>query len=217
MIASIRKRRKTSFRFGDGYSVESEKTVTVPAKIGKKNIMIKTNVIDTNLPLLLRKQLKKANLKIDFSNETVSMSDRKDKIVFTSRGHYPVPISETNYLVEDFDKNNQVGQVYLTISELSKKSNDQKLKITNALNCQLGLPSPEKLKKLIKKSNINDKKPRLRPIISFSLLKDFNDVVAADLKSINRIMILRMIDHATRFSAASVKKIEEAVDAFIKH
>ena len=56
--------------------------------------------------------------------------------------------------------------------------------------------------------------------MSAFFLKGFNDVVAADLKSINGILILHMIDHATRFSAASVvksKKREEIVDAFIKH
>ena len=43
----------TSFGFGDENSVKSEKTVIFPAKIGKKNIMIKTAVTDNNLPLLL--------------------------------------------------------------------------------------------------------------------------------------------------------------------
>ena len=56
--------------------------------------------------------------------------------------------------------------------------------------------------------------------MSAFFLKGFNDVVAADLKSINGILILHMIDYATRFSAASVvksKKREEIVGAFIKH
>ena len=39
---------------------------------------------------------------------------------------------------------------------------------------------------------------KLRQAVSFSLSKDFN-VVAADLKSINCILILHMIDHATRY------------------
>ena len=126
----------TSFRFGDGNSVKSEKSVTFPAKIGHKNIMIKTDVIDTDLPLLSSKSaMKKANVKIDFSSNTVSILDQKVNIDFTSTGHYAVPISKTNQLVEDFDKNSLVGQVYLTISELSKKSNNQKFKIANKLHC----------------------------------------------------------------------------------
>ena len=50
----------------------------------------------------------------------------------------------------------EVGQDYLTINELSKKSNDQNFKIANELHCQFGHASPEKLKKLIKVSNVND-------------------------------------------------------------
>ena len=146
-----------SFRFGDGNSVKSERTVTFPAKIGKKNIMIKTDVIDTDLPLLLSKSaMKKANVKIDFSNDTVRMLDQKVNIVLTPSGHYAVPISKTNQLLKEFDRNNQVVQVYLTISELQKKSNDLKLKIANKLHCLFGHASPENLRKLIKASNIND-------------------------------------------------------------
>ena len=117
------------------------------------------------------------------------MLDQKVNIVFTLSGHYAVPISRTNQLVEHFDKNNQVGQVYLTISELPKESNDQQFKIANNVHCQFGHASPEKLKKLIKASNVNDqglldiidlvdqkcqvclkyKKTILRPVVSFSL------------------------------------------------
>ena len=84
----------------------------------------------------------------------------------------------------------------------------------------------QKLKELIKSSNIDDrelleiidtiydkfhvcmkyKKTKLRPSVGFSLSKDFNDVVAVDLKPTNGIHILNVIDHATRFSAAAVVK-----------
>ena len=59
----------------------------------------------------------------------------------------------------------------------------------------------------------------MRPVVSFSPSKDFNDVVGADLKSINGILILHMIGQATRFSAASVvkSKKKDVIDAFIKH
>ena len=73
--------------------------------------MIRTDVIDTDLPLLLSKSaMKKANRKFDFSNDTINMLDQKVNIVFTSSGHYAVPISKTNQFMEDFGKNNQVGQ-----------------------------------------------------------------------------------------------------------
>ena len=34
---------------------------------------------------------------------------------FTSKGHYAAPVSKIHQLVEDFDINNKVGQVCLTI------------------------------------------------------------------------------------------------------
>lgn len=52
-ITSVKKERATSFRFGDENSVKPGKTVTFPAEIGKKNILIKTDVIDSDLSLLL--------------------------------------------------------------------------------------------------------------------------------------------------------------------
>ena len=79
------------------------------------------------------------------------MLDQKVNIAFTCKGHYAVPISKTNRLVEDLDRNNEVGQVYLTICELKRK-----LKVANKLHSQFGHASPEKLKKLIKASNTND-------------------------------------------------------------
>ena len=110
----------------------------------------------------------------------------------------------------------------------------------NKLHCQFGHSTSEKFKKLIKSSNIDDrelleiiytldnkcqvcikyKKTKLRPSVGFSLSKDFNDVVAVDLKPTNGIHILHIIDLATRFIAAAVvksKKKEEIVDTFIKH
>ena len=87
----------SSFRFGNGKSLNSKKMVTFPAQIGKEDIMIKPDVI--NLPLLLSKSaIKKANVKIDFSNDVVNMLNQKINIVFTASGHYAVPVSKTSQL-----------------------------------------------------------------------------------------------------------------------
>ena len=44
----------------------------------------------------------------------------------------------------------------------------------------------------------------MRPVARCSLSKDFEDVVAADLRSVGRILLFHMIDHATSLSAAAV-------------
>ena len=47
------------------------------------------------------------------------------------------------------------------------------------------------------------KKPANKSIVSLSLSKEFNGYVAIDLKFINKKPILHLIDHATRYSAAT--------------
>ena len=48
-----------------------------PAKIGKKNIMIKTDAIVTDFLLLfIKSAMKKTNVKIGFSNGTASILDQ---------------------------------------------------------------------------------------------------------------------------------------------
>lgn len=104
--------------------IQSGKIVTFPAKINKKNVRIKTDIINSDLPLLLSEsELKKDNVKIDFSNDAISMPDQEVTTVFLSSGHY-VPISKTNQLAEDPERNNKVGQVYLSIHELMRKLHD---------------------------------------------------------------------------------------------
>ena len=120
------------------------------------------------------------------------------------------------------------------------KNKRRKIKIAKKLHCQFGHASVQKLQKLVKVSSIKDdellnlldvieknceicikyKKPSLKPAARFSLSKEFNDVISMDLKNINGITLLHIIDNATIFSLAAVvksKRQEEIVDIFIKH
>ena len=127
------------------------------------------------------------------------------------------------------------------VYELSSKSPEEINKIAKKLHCQFGRFSTEKLKKLLKSTNITwdqelnreidtvkricdicvqYKKPKLRPAIGFSLSKDFNDAVVVDLKEIDKTYILHLIDHAKGYSAAAVaksKKKEDIAEAVIKY
>ena len=148
----------SSFRFGDGDSKTANKSVTIPARIGNEDIMIKTDVTDSDLPLLLSKEaMKKGDVKIGFAIDKVSFLNQNVDIVFTSSGHYAIPLSRTEQLLDHFDKNNESERVLLTINELSSKSPEKKKKKTaKKLHCQFGHSSAEKLKKLLKSANIWD-------------------------------------------------------------
>jgi len=57
------------FRFGDGNVVFSNKAVKIPVTIGKTNLMIQTNVVKSNLPLLLSSAaMKKGKMTLNFDS-----------------------------------------------------------------------------------------------------------------------------------------------------
>ena len=57
--------------------------------------MIQTNVISNELPLLLSKDaMKKANTKIDVTNDRINILGQEIDIRFTTSGHYSIPISK---------------------------------------------------------------------------------------------------------------------------
>ena len=96
------------------------------------------------------------------------------------------------------------------------------IKKVTKLHKQFAHPRSIKLKELIRKSGVKDKgieqivdtvsdncdickrfrRPPLRPVVAFPLASEFNEVVAMDLKFIERTPILHLIDHATRYSMA---------------
>ena len=48
--------------------------------------------------------------------------------------------------------------------------------------------------------------PHAQPVVGLSMAIEFNEVVAMDLKVIEKKLVLHLIDHVTRFSAAAVVK-----------
>ena len=93
LLKVVEERSSSSFKFGNGNKVLSTKAVTIPATIGNNDVLIKTDVIQNDLPLLLSKDsMKKRNVKIDFANDKVSFLDQSVDIILTYAGHYAVPI-----------------------------------------------------------------------------------------------------------------------------
>ena len=66
-------------------------------------------------------------------------------------------LAKKNQLVEEFDKRNKANNIYLSITELTKKSYNEKIAIANKLHRQFGHSTSEKLKKLMQSSNIENR------------------------------------------------------------
>ena len=200
------------FRFGDGKCYEATRKVTIPAMIGDTEVHIETQVVNCDLPLLLSKNsMQKARTKIDFQKNKAIMFDKEIDLRFTTSGHYYIPLKLENS-----------NETLLSLSETSGLKD--KKKVVYKLHKQFSHPRAHKLQKLLQDAGIFDKellneieaiegecticqkykKPPPKPIVTFPFDKDFNESVAMDIKFYSGKPILHLIDHATRFSAASV-------------
>ena len=235
---------KKSYQFGPSKVYQSLKIVNIPINIGGKPGHILTDVVDCEVPLLLSKHsIKEAGGQLDFVKDTITLFGTEMKLQHTSSGHYCIPISPTQILVNA--KCDSPIELYLTINDLSTKSKEEKKSIAVKLHKQFGHPvDATKLKTIVRDAKIKDdellhlidqvteecdvctryRKARARPVVSLSLAKEFNGCLAMDLKFITindrKYIIFHMIDLFTRYSAASViksKHKEVIVDEIMKH
>ena len=216
----------TTFKFGDGKSFASLKRILLPCIIGNKKLLIRTDVVKCNVPLLLSKSaMKKAQMKINMVDDSVKIFGFDYKMELTTSGHYCIPI------VKPFHEK----EVYEILYSVSGGVQQMALK----LHKQFAHPSVEKLLKLLRQANVCDgdlieeikkvsmscqvcvkwKKPPHRPVVSMPMAASFNDVVAMDLKSWENCYFLVMVDLFTRYCSAVVinnKKPETVMNNFIK-
>ena len=100
----------------------------MPADISGKKIFIRTEVVECDLPLLLSKEaMKRANTSIDFSTDTVIILGSTQKLLFTSSGHYCVPLGHHIFAVEE-DSSMLKSESVLFSEEFKQKSPVEKRK-----------------------------------------------------------------------------------------
>ena len=140
----------TKFRFGDGVEVMSLREVQIPVIIGVKKVMIKANVVNNEIPLLLSKSsMKKAQLVLNFNNDTAEVLGHNVKLHCTSSGHYCIPLSSTLLGVDcGVDTS-----IILHTESLQTLSDDEKWKKAMKLHRQFNHASKEKLCKLVSESD----------------------------------------------------------------
>eukprot|EP00112_Aurelia_sp_Birch-Aquarium-sp1_P008508 Seg1939.7 transcript_id=Seg1939.7/GoldUCD/mRNA.D3Y31 product="hypothetical protein" protein_id=Seg1939.7/GoldUCD/D3Y31 len=90
-----------TFKFGNGDAVISSKKVVLPVTIGSKNVKLETDVVDTEISLLMSKAaMKKANTILDFDQDRVIMFGEEQTLLKTSSGHYAIPITKSRQIIE---------------------------------------------------------------------------------------------------------------------
>ena len=82
-------RSETIFKFGNGKVCHSIKWITIPVVIAGQNVLLITEKIENDIPLLLSKDtMKKANTYIDFANDRIILLNTEVPVKFTTSGHY---------------------------------------------------------------------------------------------------------------------------------
>ena len=93
---------KASFRFGNGKVLNSQFKVSLPCRLAGKDIEISTDVIDSDIPLLLSKDsMKKAGTVMNFMEDSVSILGTDVKLNCSQSGHYYMPLSRVTGVSND--------------------------------------------------------------------------------------------------------------------
>ena len=84
------------FKFGGGTCLKSKGEYSLPAVIAGKEVTIKTDVVESDIPLLLsRTAMKKAAIKLDLETDTAVIMGKEVALNLTSSGHYCIPIDKS--------------------------------------------------------------------------------------------------------------------------
>ena len=85
------------FKFGGGTCLKSKCEYSLPAVIAGKEVTVKTDVVESDIPLLLsRIAMKEAAIKMDLENDTATIMGKEGVALnLTTSGHYCTPIDKT--------------------------------------------------------------------------------------------------------------------------
>ena len=84
-----------TFKFGDGNKLNSLYKVILPCVVADIEVSIITDVVDSDIPLLLSKDpMKRAGTRLNFEDDSVTMLKKKIPLSCTSSGHYYIPITK---------------------------------------------------------------------------------------------------------------------------
>ena len=219
------------FKFGGGTRLKSKGEYNLPAIIAGKEVIIRTDVVESDIPLLLsRTAMKKAAIKMDLENDTASIMGKDVSLNLTTSGHYCIPI----------DKAEEVAVEAVCAVRLDVLSKQDQYKTVLKLHRQFAHPTKKRLIALLKDagvwkeeyyetvSEIEEKcelckiysKTPSRPVVGMPMATKFNEKVAMDLKQWNDRWILHIIDMWSRYTLSvfvTRKKPSNIIDALMTH
>ena len=112
-----------SFRFGDGDIVKSNMIKMFPTKICGKDVFIRANIVDNDVPLLISKvTMKNAKASLNFEKDQLEMDGIAQELVTLPSNHYAIPIgrNENDLDKEESSENIFLNEVYFEMDNTKK-------------------------------------------------------------------------------------------------
>ena len=219
------------FKFGGGTCLKSKGEYSLPAVIAGNDVMIKTDVVESDIPLLLsRTAMKKAAIKMDLENDTANIMGKEVVLNLTTSGHYCIPI----------DKTEEVPVENVCTIQLENLNKQERYKTLLKLHRQFAHPTKKRLIALLKDTGVWQEeyedtmtqieqecelckvyaKTPSRPVVGLPMGTKFNEKVAMDLKQWNHRWILHIIDMWSRYTVSifiDSKQPSNVIDALMTH
>ena len=146
----------TSFTFGSREHVVSSKVVILLSEIAGRQLNMETEIFNCDLPLLLSKDpIKKAEMSTDFSKDTVIIFGKTQKLLFTSSGHYCIPVGKQIELCTKLDLVNNDNNMII-FSGWEHKSRKEKHDAMIKFHRQFSHPPTKRTITSLKDANVKD-------------------------------------------------------------
>ena len=219
-----------TFKFGGGEIMRSKGEYSLPAVIAGKDVMIRTDVVGSDIPLLLsRGAMKTAGVKMDMENDMANIFGKYVSLNLTTSGHYCIPIDRMEEIpveevfsvkLEEMDSKDR----YKTLVKLHRQFAHPPLKKLKSLLQNAGLWRNEYadlLEEINKSCDLCKRyaKTPPRPVVGLPMASHFNETVAMDLKQWNGCWILHIIDMWSRYTVSVLinrKRPSNVIDALMQ-
>ena len=160
-----------TFVFGNGKHFSSPKIVAIPVYLGKMRITLLTDVVSTDIPLLIsRETLQKTNAQIDFKQNKIIMLGEEVDVVISHSGHYCLPLTR----LPDIE-NKHTSRVLFSFKFDNDPKTDYKKVVK--LHRQFCHPKPDALYDLIKTSGTHSSEIHKMCQDVYIVVKPVNDIV----------------------------------------
>ena len=118
----------------------------IPTNICGKDVAIKANIVDNDIPMLIsRRTLKGAKASIDFENDILKMDDIPQELITTSSGHLAIALAPQDKFSLSV-KGEKTEEILLSVDESPPKE------IALKIHRYFGYASAKRLKVFVEQS-----------------------------------------------------------------